>query len=127
MQEVILHSPGVFSSAGTAALLIFLGSYALIIAEKVHRTIVAIFGAALMIIVGIFMEFYSQEAAIAAVDFNTIGLLVGMMIIVGVAKDTGLFQYVAIRAAKLAKGDPWKIMLFFAGLWHWGVIHGQCL
>jgi Na+/H+ antiporter NhaD/arsenite permease-like protein len=114
MQEVIMHSPGVFSGAGTAALLIFLGSYALIISEKVHRTIVALFGAALMIIVGIFMDFYSQEAAISAIDFNTIGLLVGMMIIVGVAKDTGLFQYVAIRAAKLAKGDPWKIMLFFA-------------
>jgi Na+/H+ antiporter NhaD/arsenite permease-like protein len=100
--------------AQAAALLIFLGSYAAIISEKIHRTVIAIFGAALMLIVGIFMEFYTQETAIAAVDFNTIGLLVGMMIIVGVTKDTGLFQYVAIKAAKLAKGDPWKILIMFS-------------
>ncbi|MDA3840009.1 MAG: ArsB/NhaD family transporter [Patescibacteria group bacterium] len=102
------------SGAVTAALLIFLASYGAIISEKIHRTIVAIFGGALMIIVGIFMDFYSQDSAIGAVDFNTIGLLIGMMIIVGITKDTGLFQYVAIKSAKLAKGNPWKIMLMFA-------------
>ena len=98
----------------TAALLIFLGSYGAIISEKVHRTIVAIFGGALMIIAGEIMGFYGQHAAVGAIDFNTVGLLVGMMIIVGVTKDTGIFQYVAVRAAKLAKGDPWKILLMFA-------------
>ena len=102
------------SGAVTAALLIFLASYGAIISEKIHRTIVAIFGGALMIIVGIFMHFYDQNSAVAAVDFNTIGLLIGMMIIVGITKDTGLFQYVAIKSAKIAKGDPWKIMLMFA-------------
>ena len=107
-------TPGVFSAAGAVALLIFLGAYTLIILEKVHRTTIAIFGAALMIIAGIFLNFYSQDLAIAEIDFNTIGLLIGMMIIVGVTKDTGLFQYVAIRAAKLAKGEPWRIMLLFA-------------
>lgn len=98
----------------TASLLIFLGSYGLIISERVHRTIVAIFGSALMVIVGIFLGFYEQEAAVNSIDFNTIGLLIGMMIIVSIVKDTGLFQFVAIKAAKRAKGDPWKIMLMFA-------------
>lgn len=102
------------SGAVIAALLIFLGSYGIIISEKIHRTTIALLGGALMIIVGIFMDFYSQHGAIAAVDFNTIGLLIGMMIIVGIAKDTGLFQYVAIKSAKFAKGDPWKIMIMFA-------------
>ncbi len=115
MHETALAiTPGIFSAAGAVALLIFLGAYTLIILEKVHRTTIAIFGAALMIIAGVFMSFYSQEAAIAEIDFNTIGLLIGMMIIVGVTKDTGLFQYVAIRAAKLAKGEPWRIMVMFA-------------
>lgn len=109
--ESVAH---VTSGAVTAALLIFLGSYGIIISEKVHRTIIAIFGGALMIIVGVFMGFYNQHQAIGAIDFNTIGLLVGMMIIVGVTKDTGFFQYVAIKSAKLAKGDPWKILLLFS-------------
>lgn len=98
----------------TAALLIFVGSYGAIISEKVHRTIVAIFGGALMIIAGELMGFYNQHKAIGSVDFNTVGLLVGMMIIVGITKDTGIFQYVAVRAAKIAKGDPWKILVMFA-------------
>ncbi len=97
-----------------AALLIFLGSYGAIISEKIHRTIVALFGGALMVIAGVFLNFYDQHSAVASVDFNTVGLLVGMMVIVGVAKDTGMFQYVAIKSAKFAKGDPWKIMLLFA-------------
>ncbi|MCU0678968.1 MAG: ArsB/NhaD family transporter [Planctomycetes bacterium] len=104
------------TGAVATALLIFLGAYGIIISEKVHRTIVAIFGGALMIVLGILINFFDQERAIAAVDFNTIGLLVGMMIIVGVTKDTGLFQYVAIRSAKIAKGDPWKIMVMFMAI-----------
>lgn len=112
IQEGAVH---VSSGAITAALLIFLGSYGAIISEKIHRTIVAIFGGALMVVVGVLMDnFYTQQAAVSAVDFNTVGLLVGMMIIVGVSKDTGIFQYVAVKAAKFAKGDPWKIMLLFS-------------
>jgi len=111
VSEGVTH---VSSGAVAAALLIFLASYGAIISEKIHRTIVAIFGSALMLIVGIFMNFYDQERAIEVIDFNTIGLLIGMMIIIGITKDTGLFQYVAIKSAKFAKGDPWKIMLLFA-------------
>ncbi len=102
------------SGAVTVALLIFLGAYGIIISERIHRTIVAIFGAALMIVMGMLYSFYNQSAAIAAIDFNTIGLLVGMMIIVSVVKNTGLFEYMAVKSAKLAKGDPWKILILFS-------------
>ncbi|MFH1536989.1 MAG: ArsB/NhaD family transporter [Patescibacteria group bacterium] len=100
----------------TAALLIFLACYGLIISEKIHRTIVALLGASLLIIVGIFLDFYNQHEAVSAIDFNTIGLLVGMMIIVEILKHTGLFQYIAIKSAKLVKGKPWGIMVVFAGI-----------
>lgn len=102
------------AGAITAALLIFLGVYGIIISEKIHRTVIALFGGALMILAGIFYEFYDQERAIHSIDFNTIGLLIGMMIIVAITKETGLFQYVAIWSAKKVKGDPWKIMVVFA-------------
>ncbi|SHK65721.1 SLC13 family permease [Desulforamulus aeronauticus] len=86
---------------------VFLISYAIIISEKIHRTVVALFGAMLVIIGGVI----HQEKAVAAIDFNTIGLLVGMMIIVGIARNSGLFEYLAVRAAKQSKGDPVKIMV----------------
>ncbi|MGB0757528.1 MAG: ArsB/NhaD family transporter [Patescibacteria group bacterium] len=104
----------IFTAGSIAALLLFLATYAVIISERVHRTIIALFGAATMIILGIMFEFYDQHSAVSAVDFNTIGLLIGMMIIVTITKHSGLFQYVAIKAAKLAGGDPWKILLLFA-------------
>jgi len=112
--EVAQHVSSISPATILLALLIFLGRYALIISEKIHRTIIAIFGGALMVVVGVLLNFYDQHQAVAAVDFNTIGLLVGMMIIVSIVKDTGLFQYIAIKAAKLAKGNPWKIMVMFA-------------
>lgn len=86
---------------------IFLVTYALIISEKVHRTIVAMIGGIIMVSLGI----VSQETAIHHIDFNTLGLLAGMMIIVAITGETGLFKYVAIAAAKRANGEPIKILL----------------
>lgn len=86
---------------------IFLVTYALIIAEKVHRTIVAMMGGIVMVSLGV----VSQETAIHHIDFNTLGLLSGMMIIVAITGETGLFKYVAIAAAKKAHGDPVRILL----------------
>ncbi|MFB5674795.1 ArsB/NhaD family transporter [Paenibacillus terreus] len=88
------------------AIIIFLVVYALIISEKVHRTVLAMLGAILLIATGII----NQETALAHIDFNTLGLLVGMMIIVSVTAETGLFNYLAIKAAKLAKGEPLRIL-----------------
>ncbi|MBP2653988.1 MAG: Citrate transporter [Firmicutes bacterium] len=86
---------------------IFLVVYAVIISEKIHRTIIALFGGILMIVLGV----VSQERAIHYIDFNTLGLLVGMMIIVGITAETGLFRYLAIWSAKKVNGNPVK--LFF--------------
>src|SRR3989338_5504831 len=89
------------------AIAIFLITYGLIISEKVHRTIIALFGACLMIILGIL----NQEQALEGVDFNTLGLLIGIMIIVTIARQSGMFQYVAIWAAKVGKGKPVAVFL----------------
>lgn len=89
------------------AISIFLLIYGLIIAEKIHRTIVAMIGGVLMVSLGI----VNQETALHHIDFNTLGLLVGMMIIVSVTAETGLFKYIAILSAKKAKGEPVRIMV----------------
>ncbi|MEK4995241.1 MULTISPECIES: SLC13 family permease [Paenibacillus] len=86
---------------------IFLLIYGLIISEKIHRTILAMLGAIVMIAMGI----VDQETALQHIDFNTIGLLVGMMMIVGITADTGLFKYAAVKSAKLAKGKPKRILI----------------
>ena len=77
-------------------------AYVLIISEKVHRALAAILGACAVILAGVL----TQEQAIGAVDFNTIGLLAGMMVIVAIARKSGLFGYCAIKAAQFAKGSP---------------------
>ena len=86
---------------------IFLIVYAVIISEKIHRTIIALLGAVTLIILGI----HNVESAVHAIDFNTIGLLVGMMIIVGITRETGVFEFLAIKSAKMAKGEPIKIIV----------------
>ncbi len=89
---------------------IFLVIYALIISEKVHRTIVAMIGGLLMVSFGI----VNQETALHHIDFNTLGLLIGMMIIVSITADTGLFKYIAIWAAKKSNGSPVRILVALA-------------
>lgn len=92
------------------AIIIFSMTYVVIMSEKVNRTSIAIFGAMLLMIFNVI----TQEQALEHIDFNTIGLLIGMMIIVNIMKKTGIFQYVAIISAKFAKGDPWKIIVVFS-------------
>jgi len=94
----------------SVAIAVFIASYTAIVSERIHRTTVALAGAVLLVVLGVL----HQEEAFSAIDFNTIGLLIGMMIIVLITSKTGLFQYVAIRAAKLAKGEPVRIMLYLA-------------
>lgn len=92
------------------ATIVFIAVYAIIVSEKIHRTVVALVGAGLMALTKIL----SPELAVEAIDFNTIGLLVGMMIIVGITRQTGVFEYLAIKAAKGAQGQPLKIMAALA-------------
>src|SRR6188768_956090 len=82
-------------------------TYATIMSEKVNRAIIALLGAGVMIIVGVL----DQEEAIRGVDWNTIGLLTGMMILVSISRRSGMFQYVAVRAAQLARAHPAGILL----------------
>jgi Na+/H+ antiporter NhaD/arsenite permease-like protein len=82
-------------------------TYGIIISEKVNRAIVALVGAGLMVVVGVM----SQEEAIKGVDWNTIGLLTGMMILVSVSRRSGMFQYVAVWSAQAAKAHPAGILL----------------
>lgn len=98
------------SIAVWSAGIIFIGIYGMIISEKVNRAAAAIFGAALMVVVGIVAE----EHAVGFIDFGTIGLLIGMMVIVNIMKKTGIFEYLAVKSAKVAKADPWMIMILFA-------------
>ena len=89
---------------------LFVATYALIITEKINRAVVALLGAGLMVSLGIL----TQEAAIRGVDFNTLGLLTGMMVIVAVSRRSGVFQYVAVWSAKRVKADPWGILLMLS-------------
>ncbi len=97
----------------TVAAAIFLVTFGLIISEKIHRALAAIVGAITMVTVGHFMGFMQFETVVKSIDWNTLGLLLGMMIIVGILGETGAFEYVAIKTAKLAKGNLWRIMMFF--------------
>lgn len=84
------------------AVAIMLVTFLIIFTEKINRAIIVTFGGSLMIITGVI----SQDAAIASIDFNTLALLVGMMIIVTIAEKTGMFQYIAIWSAKKVKASP---------------------
>ena len=91
------------------AIVVFLIVIVAIMTEKVHRTAAALAGSVILLLTGVL----DVDSAIGYIDFNTIGVLIGMMLFVAVVKNSGLFEYVAIRAAKMAKGDPWKIMVAF--------------
>ena len=84
-------------------------SYLILFTEKLNRAVVALFGAVVMILTGIL----TQETAIKGIDFNTLALLIGMMIIVGIAEKSGMFQYVAVWSAKKVKASPRGLMIVF--------------
>ncbi|MFK3736054.1 SLC13 family permease, partial [Streptomyces sp. NPDC088090] len=94
-----------------AAVAVFFGTYALIISERVHRVAAALGGAGLMLAIGATDDvsaFYSEDSGI---DWNVIFLLLGMMMIVGVLKRTGLFEYLAIWSVKRARAKPFRVMV----------------
>ncbi|GHU95264.1 arsenical pump family protein [Clostridia bacterium] len=90
--------------------IIFVFAYVLIIADKMDRAVVALGGAALMIVAGVIR----QENVFEYVDFGTLALLISMMVVVMVTKRCGIFQYLAVKAAKLAKGDPVRILIYLS-------------
>jgi Na+/H+ antiporter NhaD/arsenite permease-like protein len=104
----------VMGSSFWIATSIFILAYALIVSEKIHKTIVAIFGAALMIVIGIVTQEDAFHSTELGVDWNVIFLLVSMMTIINIMKPSGIFEYIAIKSAKWGKGEPFKIMAIFS-------------
>jgi Na+/H+ antiporter NhaD/arsenite permease-like protein len=112
-----MHGTG--TAAGTVILgfsplwvatVVFVAVYGIIMTDKVNRAIVALLGAGFVILVGVM----TQHEAMAAVDFNTLGLLLGMMLIVNITRRSGLFQYVAIWSSKKVDARPWGILLMMS-------------
>jgi Na+/H+ antiporter NhaD/arsenite permease-like protein len=90
--------------------ILFIATYAVIVSEKVNRAIVSLLGAGLMITLGVL----NQETAISGIDFNTLGLLAGMMVIVAITRRSGVFQFVAVWSAKKVQARPWGILLMLS-------------
>ena len=88
------------------AIIIFLATIITVMTEKVHRAVAAVVGALLLILTGVL----TVESGFSYVDINTIGVLIGMMLFVAIVKNSGIFEYIAIKAAKIAKGRPWPLM-----------------
>jgi Na+/H+ antiporter NhaD/arsenite permease-like protein len=95
----------------TLAVVVFLVALAVIASERVHRTEVALIGSALVVVSGV----VDQEQATHAIDFNTIGLLVGMMVLVRLTEPTGVYNYLAIRAGQVARGRPVLVVVALTG------------
>ena len=91
------------------AIVVFIAVILLIMTERVHRTAAALAGAVTLVLTGVM----TADKALSYIDFNTIGMLVGMMILVAIIRKSGMFEYIAVRSAKAVHGDPWKIMVAF--------------
>jgi len=96
----------------TISTAIFLLTYVGILTERLHRSLVVILGAIAMVVLGSWLSFYSPAMAVESTDANTIALLFGMMVVVGLFRATGFFEYLAIKAARLARGKPWLLFLY---------------
>src|SRR5688572_983601 len=108
--RIAMIYPAILSS------LIFIVSLVLIFTEKLHRSITAIAGAVFIVGLGKILGFYSEEAALEAIDFNTLGLLLGMMILVAMLEPTGFFQYISIWAARASHGKPVRLFILLVSI-----------
>lgn len=98
------------SAAQIISIVVFVAVMALVVSEKIHRALAALLGAVVLLVIGI-IDF---NAGMESIDFNTLGVLCGMMMFVAIVKESGLFEFVAIKSAKACKGNPWLIMIAFA-------------
>ncbi len=113
MIQILVGASAAKEMAFWITMIVFILTYAMIIYDKIHRTIVAIFGASLLLILGIISQeeaFFSTEIG---VDWDVIFLLISVTIVIIIIKPTGFFEYIAIRSAKLVKGEPIGIMAIF--------------
>ena len=96
---------------GIVSTLVFLGSLYLIFSEKLNRTITATASAVVMVVLGLILGFYNEEQAVQAIDLHTLGLLLGMMILVALLQPTGFFQYLAVWAGRVSRGRPVRLFV----------------
>src|SRR5215469_5126796 len=107
MDQLRTATPAVFGlHPAWVAMAIFVLTYVLVIAERINRSIIALLGAGVMII----SDVLSQEEAVRGIDFNTIALLTGMMILVSISRRCGMFEYLAIWSAKKGRAQPWAML-----------------
>lgn len=114
MPETVSHAVTYGAIFGLSPLWLSVGIllivYGVVMMEKFNRAVLALLGASMMILGGVL----TQQQAVDGIDFNTIGLLTGMMVIVAISQKTGVFQYVAIRSAKIVKGEPWGVLVMLS-------------
>lgn len=94
----------------TMSIIIFVAVYAMIIIDKFDRAVVALSGAMLMVL----LRVLNQEEAFAAIDWNTIGLLVAMMIVVMIMRRTGIFEFMAVKIIKASRAEPFRLIIFIS-------------
>jgi Na+/H+ antiporter NhaD/arsenite permease-like protein len=95
---------------------IFIICLFLIFSEKLNRTIASVAGAVVMVVLGMVLHFYTEEQAVASIDFNTLGLLLGMMIIVAILEPTGFFQFLAAKMGKFSRGNPVMLLILLGSV-----------
>lgn len=113
-QDASVTQPFIMDMTFFIATTIFLIAYAVIVSERIHKTIVAVFGAGLMLILKIIDQHEAFHVEELGIDWNVIFLLISMMIIINLMRPTGVFEYIAIKSAKLGRGEPFRIMAIFA-------------
>src|SRR5438067_9937435 len=107
----IAAGPGLFGADPIwVATILFILSYLLVIADRINRSIIALLGAGVMVVSGVL----SQDEAIRGIDFSTIALLTGMMVLVAIARRCGMFEYLAVWSAQKGRARPWAILAMLA-------------
>lgn len=96
------------------ATIITLVTLIIILTERMNRAIAAMLGAVIMVLAGLILGFYSEEQAIASIEFDVLGLLLGMMILVSLLEPTGIFQSIAIKAGQLSRGSPFRLLILLS-------------
>jgi len=114
MTHEAVAQPFVMDATFWTATVIFVLAYVVIVSEKIHKTIVAIVGASLMLVLKILQQHEAFHVEEFGIDWNVIFLLISMMVIINLMRPTGIFEYIAIKSAKWGKGEPFRIMVIFA-------------
>src|SRR5882672_12185598 len=107
MQQVSASAPALFGADPFwVAITVFALTYLMVVADRINRSIIAMLGAGAMIVAGVL----TQDEAIRGIDFNTIALLTGMMVLVAIARRCGMFEYLAVWSAKKGRAQPWAML-----------------